>query len=235
MRFSPCLYSSCTFPSSKSSFPSSPLSSFPRKQGEQKNAIFLPSYEGRQEEGLFLTRRCSAESAASSTSTATLSTSSSKLQSSETKRPKTGVLMLNMGGPKKADEVQDFLTRLFLDRDIIKLPFQVSSQRLSALNFPRPLPEPPGPSDRQAPHSLHHREVRRDRRRIAHLRLDGQASEDEASRRRRLIKTRPSSLPLSLFCLQLFLCQKRVSRGEKRTKVLPRPHSKQTLRASQPN
>ena len=29
--------------------------------------------------------------------------------------------MLNMGGPKKADEVQDFLTRLFLDRDIIKL------------------------------------------------------------------------------------------------------------------
>lgn len=32
--------------------------------------------------------------------------------------------MLNMGGPRKADEVQDFLTRLFLDRDIIKLPLQ---------------------------------------------------------------------------------------------------------------
>ena len=37
---------------------------------------------------------------------------------------KTGILMLNMGGPKSGDEVQDFLTRLFLDRDIIKLPFQ---------------------------------------------------------------------------------------------------------------
>jgi len=37
---------------------------------------------------------------------------------------KTGVLMLNMGGPRKSDEVLDFLTRLFLDRDIIKLPFQ---------------------------------------------------------------------------------------------------------------
>ncbi|TRY69533.1 hypothetical protein TCAL_12886 [Tigriopus californicus] len=39
-------------------------------------------------------------------------------------KPKTGILMLNMGGPRQADEVQDFLTRLFLDRDIIKLPFQ---------------------------------------------------------------------------------------------------------------
>ena len=32
--------------------------------------------------------------------------------------------MLNMGGPRNAGEVQDFLTRLFLDRDIIKLPWQ---------------------------------------------------------------------------------------------------------------
>lgn len=37
---------------------------------------------------------------------------------------KTGILMLNMGGPRNASEVQDFLTNLFLDRDIIKLPFQ---------------------------------------------------------------------------------------------------------------
>ena len=43
---------------------------------------------------------------------------------SSNKTPKTGILMLNMGGPQKGDEVQDFLTRLFLDRDIIKLPFQ---------------------------------------------------------------------------------------------------------------
>ena len=38
--------------------------------------------------------------------------------------PKTGIFMLNMGGPKSSDEVQPFLTRLFLDRDIIKLPMQ---------------------------------------------------------------------------------------------------------------
>ena len=37
---------------------------------------------------------------------------------------KTGILMLNMGGPQTTAEVKDFLTRLFLDRDIIKLPFQ---------------------------------------------------------------------------------------------------------------
>jgi len=32
--------------------------------------------------------------------------------------------MLNMGGPRNSGEVQQFLTNLFLDRDIIKLPFQ---------------------------------------------------------------------------------------------------------------
>ena len=37
---------------------------------------------------------------------------------------KTGILMLNMGGPRNSGEVQEFLTNLFLDRDIIKLPFQ---------------------------------------------------------------------------------------------------------------
>ena len=39
-------------------------------------------------------------------------------------KAKTGVLMLNMGGPRTADQVEMFLTRLFLDRDIIKLPMQ---------------------------------------------------------------------------------------------------------------
>ena len=32
--------------------------------------------------------------------------------------------MLNMGGPRNSGEVQQFLTNLFEDRDIIKLPFQ---------------------------------------------------------------------------------------------------------------
>ncbi|CAG0901209.1 unnamed protein product, partial [Cyprideis torosa] len=38
--------------------------------------------------------------------------------------PKTAILMLNMGGPRKVEEVSDFLHRLFTDGDIIKLPAQ---------------------------------------------------------------------------------------------------------------
>ncbi|GIY28678.1 hypothetical protein CEXT_762671 [Caerostris extrusa] len=37
---------------------------------------------------------------------------------------KTGILMMNMGGPSSLDEVEDFLTRLFTDKDIIPLPMQ---------------------------------------------------------------------------------------------------------------
>ncbi|XP_074597627.1 ferrochelatase, mitochondrial [Brevipalpus obovatus] len=39
-------------------------------------------------------------------------------------KPKTGIFMLNMGGPANEQEVQPFLTRLFLDRDIMTLPMQ---------------------------------------------------------------------------------------------------------------
>ena len=39
-------------------------------------------------------------------------------------RPKTALLMLNMGGPRNLDEVHNFLLELFKDRDIIQLPFQ---------------------------------------------------------------------------------------------------------------
>jgi len=45
--------------------------------------------------------------------------------------------MLNMGGPRNADEVGDFLTNLFLDRDIIKLPVQ---QKLGPLIAKRRTP-----------------------------------------------------------------------------------------------
>ena len=38
--------------------------------------------------------------------------------------PKTAVLMLNLGGPKTVDEVGPFLERMFLDRELIPLPFQ---------------------------------------------------------------------------------------------------------------
>uniref|UniRef100_A0A8B9TJA6 Ferrochelatase n=1 Tax=Anas platyrhynchos TaxID=8839 RepID=A0A8B9TJA6_ANAPL len=39
-------------------------------------------------------------------------------------KPKTGILMLNMGGPERLDDVHDFLLRLFLDRDLMTLPAQ---------------------------------------------------------------------------------------------------------------
>ena len=32
--------------------------------------------------------------------------------------------MLNMGGPEKSADVRDFLTRLFLDSDLLTLPAQ---------------------------------------------------------------------------------------------------------------
>ncbi|XP_062057708.1 ferrochelatase, mitochondrial isoform X3 [Lepus europaeus] len=42
----------------------------------------------------------------------------------EKRKPKTGILMLNMGGPETLGEVHDFLLRLFLDRDLMTLPVQ---------------------------------------------------------------------------------------------------------------
>ncbi|KAI5091516.1 ferrochelatase, mitochondrial isoform X1, partial [Silurus meridionalis] len=39
-------------------------------------------------------------------------------------KPKTGILMLNMGGPEKLEDVHDFLLRLFLDKDLMQLPVQ---------------------------------------------------------------------------------------------------------------
>lgn len=44
--------------------------------------------------------------------------------SSSSNRPKTGVLMLNMGGPQTTDEVGEYLLRIMTDRDMIQLPVQ---------------------------------------------------------------------------------------------------------------
>lgn len=57
-----------------------------------------------------------AASMSSSTSTGTSGNSKSNV--------KTGILMLNMGGPSSLEEVEPFLTRLFTDTDIINMPFQ---------------------------------------------------------------------------------------------------------------
>ncbi|XP_077594055.1 ferrochelatase, mitochondrial [Stigmatopora nigra] len=42
----------------------------------------------------------------------------------DSRKPKTGILMLNMGGPEKLEDVHDFLLRLFMDKDLMKLPVQ---------------------------------------------------------------------------------------------------------------
>jgi protoporphyrin/coproporphyrin ferrochelatase len=39
-------------------------------------------------------------------------------------RVKTGIVMINLGGPATLDQVEPFLLELFADREIIKLPFQ---------------------------------------------------------------------------------------------------------------
>ncbi|CAO1435178.1 unnamed protein product [Diamesa hyperborea] len=39
-------------------------------------------------------------------------------------KPKTAILMLNMGGPQHIDQVHDYLLRIMTDRDMIQLPVQ---------------------------------------------------------------------------------------------------------------
>ncbi|XP_036100091.1 ferrochelatase, mitochondrial isoform X3 [Molossus molossus] len=47
-----------------------------------------------------------------------------KRYESNFRKPKTGILMLNMGGPETLGDVHDFLLRLFLDQDLMTLPIQ---------------------------------------------------------------------------------------------------------------
>uniref|UniRef100_H3CP78 Ferrochelatase n=1 Tax=Tetraodon nigroviridis TaxID=99883 RepID=H3CP78_TETNG len=49
---------------------------------------------------------------------------SATLETQENRKPKTGILMLNMGGPEKLEDVHDFLLRLFMDTDLMQLPVQ---------------------------------------------------------------------------------------------------------------
>ncbi|XP_041983447.1 ferrochelatase, mitochondrial [Aricia agestis] len=44
--------------------------------------------------------------------------------STSAQKPKTAIVMLNMGGPKTVDQVQDYLLRIMTDRDMIQLPVQ---------------------------------------------------------------------------------------------------------------
>ncbi|XP_052213135.1 ferrochelatase, mitochondrial-like isoform X2 [Dreissena polymorpha] len=49
---------------------------------------------------------------------------SKRFSSSDNRKPKTGILMLNMGGPETLDDVHSFLYNLFMDKDLIQLPAQ---------------------------------------------------------------------------------------------------------------
>jgi hypothetical protein len=37
--------------------------------------------------------------------------------------PKTGIVLLNMGGPQKIEQVHNYLNQIMTDRDMIQLPF----------------------------------------------------------------------------------------------------------------
>ncbi|XP_078666772.1 ferrochelatase, mitochondrial-like [Branchiostoma floridae x Branchiostoma belcheri] len=46
------------------------------------------------------------------------------VQVQEERKPKTGIMMMNLGGPETLEDVQSFLLRLFSDKDLIPLPAQ---------------------------------------------------------------------------------------------------------------
>ncbi|XP_023386940.1 LOW QUALITY PROTEIN: ferrochelatase, mitochondrial [Pteropus vampyrus] len=70
--------------------------------------------------------RCQSDAAAATaaTETAQRARSPSPQVQPGKRKPKTGILMLNMGGPETLGEVYNFLLRLFLDRDLMTLPIQ---------------------------------------------------------------------------------------------------------------
>ena len=39
-------------------------------------------------------------------------------------KPKTAIVMLNMGGPTRVDQVDEYLLRIMTDRDMVQMPFQ---------------------------------------------------------------------------------------------------------------
>ncbi|XP_072518576.1 ferrochelatase, mitochondrial [Salminus brasiliensis] len=59
-----------------------------------------------------------------STATAAAFASPPAPEAQESRKPKTGILMLNMGGPEKLEDVHDFLLRLFMDTDLMQIPVQ---------------------------------------------------------------------------------------------------------------
>lgn len=50
--------------------------------------------------------------------------SGQRRENSKDSKPKTGILMLNMGGPSKVEQVGEYLLRIMTDRDMMQLPIQ---------------------------------------------------------------------------------------------------------------
>ncbi|PWN52917.1 ferrochelatase-domain-containing protein [Violaceomyces palustris] len=67
-----------------------------------------------------------------------LATQAQTLGSKPSSKGPTAVVLLNLGGPKTLDDVGDFLSRLFHDRELIQLPFQ---SRLAPLIAKRRTPK----------------------------------------------------------------------------------------------
>ena len=91
-----------------------------RNKNKVQNLISGMTLKPRSEQLIDLSRRMMSASP--------IPAKKSESEKPKTGKAKTGILMLNMGGPQTTGEVKDFLTRLFLDRDIIKLPFQVRNK-----------------------------------------------------------------------------------------------------------
>lgn len=53
-----------------------------------------------------------------------LSTSTPQPSAQKVTKPKTAILMLNMGGPQTVDQVENYLVRIMTDTDMIQLPVQ---------------------------------------------------------------------------------------------------------------
>ncbi|KAJ1569079.1 ferrochelatase hem15 [Cladochytrium tenue] len=77
-------------------------------------------------------RRAFGITTATSTTSAPGTGSTGGSSTTTTAKPKTAVLLMNMGGPRTLADVGDFLLRLFSDHDLIPLPFQPSLARFIA-------------------------------------------------------------------------------------------------------
>ncbi|XP_077319082.1 ferrochelatase, mitochondrial isoform X1 [Lithobates pipiens] len=83
--------------------------------------LLLPHYMKAEGTATVVMPRWSSTAAAAATSQRP--EAKTRVQPDKSK-PKTGILMLNMGGPETVDDVHDFLLRLFLDKDLMTLPVQ---------------------------------------------------------------------------------------------------------------